>query len=188
MQSATCLFRSLAPCLIVAALPLLAVEANEGPANTPAHMATEDSAKVQAAEAEAQAQMDEAKIEVFERVGISAPMDLEMIHGVDSVEEARKLGLIVDVTLEEVEAALADAATTPEVEDDIEALRLKHFGSYPFLFTRQLKIDWLLVCINTLNIIYQYETIIPSPSEAFPHRLRYDSWGARPCCLDASFQ
>lgn len=76
--------------------------------------------------------LDAAITEVQERVEMSAPMELEIEAGVDPVIEAVELGLIVDVSLEEVEAALAAAAATPEIEDDQRAMLLKHRGSYRF--------------------------------------------------------
>lgn len=79
-----------------------------------------------------QTTLDAAIAEVQDTVEMSAPMELEYEAGVDPVVEAYDLGVIVDVTLEQVEAALAAAALTPEIEDDQAALELKHRGTYRF--------------------------------------------------------
>ncbi len=76
--------------------------------------------------------MDQKKALIIERLAMSAPMELENVDGVDLVEESRRLGFVAEVTLEEVEAALAAAAQTPSAEDDIQAIRLMHWGSYRF--------------------------------------------------------
>lgn len=76
--------------------------------------------------------MEREQKRIAERLGMSAPMEVELINGVDPVMEALENGFIIEATLEEVEAALAKAAATPEIEDDIEALRLKHRGSYRY--------------------------------------------------------
>lgn len=70
--------------------------------------------------------------EVGDRVQMSAPMAIEIEAGVDPVLEAVSLGLIVEATLEQVETALAAAAATPDPEDDLRAIELKHRGSYRF--------------------------------------------------------
>ncbi len=49
-----------------------------------------------------------------------------------AVEEPDADGWIVDVTLDEVVAALAAAAKTPGSEDDIVAKRMAHRGSYRY--------------------------------------------------------
>jgi hypothetical protein len=59
-------------------------------------------------------------------------MEQQLENGLDPVEEARENGFIIEATLEQVEAALAAAATTPDLEDDKRALDLKHRGSYRF--------------------------------------------------------
>lgn len=79
-----------------------------------------------------QTTLGDAIAEVQDQVEMSAPMELEVEAGIDPVVEAYDLGVIVDVTLEQVEAALAAAALTPEIEDDQAALELKHRGSYRF--------------------------------------------------------
>ena len=76
--------------------------------------------------------LEAAIAEVGDRVQMSAPMAIEIDAGVDPVLEAVSLGLIVEATLEQVEAALAAAAATPDPEDDLRALELKHRGSYRF--------------------------------------------------------
>ena len=70
--------------------------------------------------------------EVETRVGMSAPMEAEIINGVDPVAESADLGWLIDVTIDQVEAAVDSAAATPGNDDDIEAMRLKHQGSYRF--------------------------------------------------------
>ncbi len=76
--------------------------------------------------------LDAAIAEVQDRVGMSAPMEIVIEAGTDPVIEAVNDGLIVDASLEQVEAALAAAAATPDPEDDLRALELKHRGSYRF--------------------------------------------------------
>lgn len=82
--------------------------------------------------AAALSRMEAAQATIIQRLCISAPMELELENGVDPVAEARGNGLILDVSLEQVEAALAAAAKTPELEDDQRAMNLKHWGSYRF--------------------------------------------------------
>lgn len=76
--------------------------------------------------------MDHDVKEVQRRVNMAAPMELELENGVDPVAEAEKNGFIIEATLEQVEAALAAAAATPDTEDDKRALELRHRGSYRF--------------------------------------------------------
>lgn len=76
--------------------------------------------------------MDAAKEEIEERLDITAPLELDLQNGVDPVIVAAEEGMIVEATIEQVEAALAAAAATPEPEDDIEAIILKCRGSYRF--------------------------------------------------------
>lgn len=78
------------------------------------------------------ANMDRDAITVLKRVGVAAPMELDLDNGVDPIEEAVKNGFIVEATLAQVEAALAAAAATPDLEDDKRALELRHRGSYRF--------------------------------------------------------
>lgn len=76
--------------------------------------------------------MEAEQRRIAERLGMSAPMEIELVNGIDPVVEALENGFIIEATLEEVEAALAKAAATPQKEDDIEAYRLVHRGSYRF--------------------------------------------------------
>lgn len=76
--------------------------------------------------------MDSKKAEILKRVGMSAPMEQPEAGEEDFVAEAQKNGLIIEVSLEEVEAALKAAAATPSHEDDIVAMRLMQWGSYRF--------------------------------------------------------
>jgi hypothetical protein len=80
----------------------------------------------------AEVAMKEDIQDVQERVHMAAPMEQQLENGLDPVEEARENGFIIEATLEQVEAALAAAATTPDLEDDKRALDLKHRGSYRF--------------------------------------------------------
>ena len=81
---------------------------------------------------QAEVAMEEDIQDVQERVHMAAPMEQRLENGVDPVEEARANGFIIEATLEQVEAALAAAAATPDLEDDKRALDLKHRGSYRF--------------------------------------------------------
>ncbi len=92
-------------------------------------VATEDAAAV--------ARMEEQKAEIITRVGMSAPMELPEDDEEDFVTEAQKIGWIVEVSLDEVEAALKAAAATPSHDDDIAAKRLAHRGSYRFYLDEQ---------------------------------------------------
>lgn len=78
------------------------------------------------------ARMEEEQKRIADRLGMSAPMEIELVNGIDPVTEALNDGFIVEATLEEVEAALAKAAATPETTDDVEAYRLAHRGSYRY--------------------------------------------------------
>ena len=78
--------------------------------------------------------MEKEQKMIVDRLQISAPMELELENGIDPVAEAVENGFIVEATLEEVEAALAAAAATPELDDDQAALTLKHRGSYRYFF------------------------------------------------------
>ena len=84
--------------------------------------------------------MKDRKMEILNRVGMSAPLDAtettDPITGVDSIQELYDSGFIIPATLEEVEAALKAAAMTPETEDDIAALILRHRGSYRFFLNK----------------------------------------------------
>lgn len=77
-------------------------------------------------------ELESAEQEVRSRLKISPSMDVQLENGVDPVEEARAMGLILEASIEEVEAALAAAQRTPDPADDIQALRLRHRGSYRF--------------------------------------------------------
>ena len=129
---------------LLAAVPILALSASavigwsaitrasQTDAATPDRKAEATSeAKDPAVEARI-ARMEEEQKRIADRLGMSAPMEIELIDGVDPVMEAMQKGLIIEATLEEVEAALAKAAATPDTADDIEAHRLKHGGSYRY--------------------------------------------------------
>ena len=70
--------------------------------------------------------------DIIKRLGMSAPMEAPEAGEEDFVVIAQKDGWIIEVTLEQVEAALKAAAATPSNEDDIAAMRLAHRGSYRF--------------------------------------------------------
>ncbi len=78
------------------------------------------------------AKLDHDQKQVRDRVGIAALMEVDPDAGPDLVAEGVRSGYIIEVTLEEVEAALASAAATPDPEDDKRALDLRHRGSYRF--------------------------------------------------------
>lgn len=118
MKTKNSLSRKLSKILLLAAFPVLAQNPQPDAENR-----NEDVNR---------AAMKEAVAEVYERVQMSAPMAVEIEAGVDPVEEAVDLGLIVEVSLEEVEAALAAAAATPDPQDDLVAMDLRHRGSYRF--------------------------------------------------------
>lgn len=75
--------------------------------------------------------VDERSKEIADRVGMSSLLEMPE-SGEDFVREAVEQGIIVEVTLEQVEQALHAAEATPSTEDDIAAMRLAHFGSYRF--------------------------------------------------------
>jgi hypothetical protein len=69
---------------------------------------------------------------IRDRINI-APMFVQQEGSeTDQVVDLQAMGMIIEVTLEEVEAALAAAAATEEPEDDIEAARLQQWGSYRY--------------------------------------------------------
>ena len=70
--------------------------------------------------------------EIIKRLGLSAPMEAPEAGEGDFVAEAVAQGIIVEVTLEEVVAAMDAAAATPSNKDDLAAMRLAHFGSYRY--------------------------------------------------------
>lgn len=72
------------------------------------------------------------RAEIIKRLGMSAPLEAPEAGEGDFVAEAVAQGIIVEVTLEEVVAAMDAAASTPSNEDDLAAMRLAHFGSYRF--------------------------------------------------------
>ena len=106
----------------VSFLAMLGLNANIQ-ASTPAADSTADAQQIQ---------LGKDIQEVETSVGMSAPMESETVDGVDPVQEAADLGWIIDVSLDEVESALDSAAATATADDDIEAMRLKHQGSYRF--------------------------------------------------------
>jgi hypothetical protein len=78
------------------------------------------------------AQMDREINRIASRLGVSAPMEDSQLIDSREIQRMADEGFIVDVTLEEVEAAVSAAAKTPETGDDIDALVLKNRGSYRF--------------------------------------------------------
>lgn len=82
--------------------------------------------------AEAIQRMEAEQKRVSECLHMTAPMEIELVNGVDPVIEAYENGFIIEATLEQVEAALAAAAKTSDPEDDLKALELKHRGYYRF--------------------------------------------------------
>lgn len=76
--------------------------------------------------------MEARQQEIFERIGLPAPMELPEPGEPDFAAEAIESGWIMEVTLEEVEAALEAAKATPSREDDVVAMRMAHRGSYRF--------------------------------------------------------
>ena len=76
--------------------------------------------------------MDRKQAEISKRVGMSSCLEISDAGGEDFVATALEKGLIVEATLEEVEAALKAAAATPQREDDLAAMNLAHWGSYRF--------------------------------------------------------
>ncbi len=78
------------------------------------------------------ARMDSEVNLIASRLGMSAPMEEDGQIAPGFIERAYAEGGIVDVTLEEVEAAIGAAAKTPGTGDDIDAQVLKHRGSYRF--------------------------------------------------------
>lgn len=89
------------------------------------------------AQAEAEARMEARKEDIAERVGMSAPLELPEAGERDVVVDAMADGRIIEVTLEEVEAALNAAKLTPGTEDDVAAMKLAHWGSYRFFLDQQ---------------------------------------------------
>ena len=82
---------------------------------------------------EARVSRMEARINLIaSRLGMAAPMEKGFPYEERMIARNLADGTIVEVTLEEVEAAVAAAATTPDTQDDIAAERLKHCGSYRF--------------------------------------------------------
>ena len=76
--------------------------------------------------------MDRKKLEIGKRVGMSSCLEISDAGEKGLVTMALEQGLILEVTLEEVEAALKAAAATPQREDDLAAMNLAHWGSYRF--------------------------------------------------------
>jgi len=86
----------------------------------------------EAAQSEAVARMEQREAEILERVGLPSHLALPAPGEEDIAAVALERGLIVEATLEEVEAALNAAKATPELDDDFEAMKLAHRGSYRF--------------------------------------------------------
>lgn len=76
--------------------------------------------------------MDSRKKSILKRIGMSAPLERPDPGQPDFVADAQETGWIIESTLEEVEAALHAAGSTPSNEDDIAAMRMAHRGSYRF--------------------------------------------------------
>lgn len=93
---------------------------------------SEESDQAAADMAAAVERMNAQKLKIGTSLGMSAPMEIDTEGGADPVMDLYNSGMIVNVTLEEVEKAMADAAATPDPEDDKVALDLKHRGSYRF--------------------------------------------------------
>jgi hypothetical protein len=79
--------------------------------------------------------LDRVASEIRSKTGMSSCLEISE-DGDHSVEEAYAAGWIVDVTLQEVEAALKAAAATPGFDDDIAAKRLAHRGSYRYFYQK----------------------------------------------------
>jgi hypothetical protein len=96
----------------------------------------------QAEEASASLQPEQIQRVVEERLaimekrikllGVTPRLTTEPADGEDTVANMEKAGVIIECTIKEVEAALVKAASTPETEDDIKAMRMLHWGSYRF--------------------------------------------------------
>lgn len=78
------------------------------------------------------AQMEKKQAEISERVGMTSCLEISDLANEEFVAKAVENGLIIETTLDEVEAALKSAAKTPDNQDDIAAMRLAHWGSYRF--------------------------------------------------------
>jgi hypothetical protein len=110
-------------------------DANPGLAMKPdgtSEVSLSDQTISETAEARAINAMEREQRRIAERVGMSAPMEIELVNGVDPIQEIMNDGFIMEATLEEVEAALSAALKTPTLNDDKAAHRLKHRGSYRF--------------------------------------------------------
>lgn len=75
--------------------------------------------------------MNDRKAEIGARLGVSAPLEMPE-PGDEDIVAAMEPGWIIEVTLEEAEAALNAAKQTPEIADDLEAMRLIHRGSFRY--------------------------------------------------------
>ena len=76
--------------------------------------------------------MDAKKADILKRAGMAAPLELPEAGEEDFVAQAQAEGRIIEVTLDQVEAALKAAAATTSTIDDAAAMKLAHWGSYRF--------------------------------------------------------
>ncbi|MES2995810.1 MAG: hypothetical protein V4733_03275 [Verrucomicrobiota bacterium] len=79
-----------------------------------------------------------AEDDIRRRIG----MPVQLVAGVDpgmdaEIEEMRRTGWLVDVTVEEIEAVLQAAAATSEIEDDQAATELAHRASCRFFLNEE---------------------------------------------------
>ena len=66
------------------------------------------------------------------RLGMAAPMEENSLLDSEDLRRKYAEGMIVDATIEQVESAISAAAKTPGTGDDIDALILKHRGTYRY--------------------------------------------------------
>ncbi len=83
-------------------------------------------------QAEALAQMERDEAEIGSRLKMSAPMELYLVNGEDPIMEGVKNGMIIDVSLDKVEADLAAAAATSDRQDDMWASEQAHRAAFRF--------------------------------------------------------
>jgi len=78
------------------------------------------------------AKMDQECKLIIENLKVAPFMEVELENDVDPVSKLEESGFIVEISREEVEAAVAAAVATPDPDDDQRALELMHRGSYRF--------------------------------------------------------
>ena len=132
------------PILTACALAVVAVSAIEPTSSEPSdsppglddNNPPADAAREQRKNEQAKQRMRRRSQLIASRIGMASSFDAtettDPATGVDSIQELYDSGFIIPATLEEVEAALQAAASTPETEGDRAALILKHRGSYRF--------------------------------------------------------